>query len=70
MKLKKSVFSRRVMCSTERGSGRLTAIPNDLGNIGRDKQGIEGGDRRVEALSRQVDGALNCSALIQAVSAK
>lgn len=58
------------MCSTECRLGRLTAVPDDPGNIGRGKQAVERGDGRVETLSREVYGPLNRSALSQGVSAK
>jgi hypothetical protein len=49
--------------STPEVKGRRTAIPNNLTNTSSLEESVKRRDRRVKALSRQIDGALNGTAL-------
>jgi hypothetical protein len=42
---------------------RLTAVPDDLADTCRFEQLIQGRDRRIQALSRQVDGTRDSASL-------
>jgi hypothetical protein len=43
--------------------GKRTAIPDDLADTRSTEEGVQRGDRWVEALGRQVDGAFDGAAL-------
>jgi hypothetical protein len=49
--------------STPEVKGRRTAIPDDPADAGSSEESVQRGDRRVEALGGQIDGALDGTAL-------